>query len=299
MNETVRLVIFGEVLFDCFPTGEQVLGGAPFNVAWHAQALGDRPLLISRVGADASGAAILDAMRDWGMETTGVQQDQSHPTGSVTVTFAGQEPVYRIESERAYDYIAVAQLPTLTEAGILYHGTLALRHAESRAALARLTQQREVDLFLDVNLRDPWWARDQVLAWLERARWAKLNQNELAMLGFEAAEPTVGMAQLQNRCAMEQLILTRGELGALVRTEDGTLHQVRPEPVNRFVDTVGAGDAFSAMYLHGLLAGWPIVENLTRAQRFAGRQIGCRGATSSDRDFYRGELIDATHGGEA
>ncbi len=49
------ITVFGEVLFDCFPNGKQVLGGAPFNVAWHLQALGDDPTFISQIGDDTLG----------------------------------------------------------------------------------------------------------------------------------------------------------------------------------------------------------------------------------------------------
>ena len=67
-----RPIIFGEVLFDCFPDGSRVLGGAPFNVAWHLQAFGAEPLFVSRVGNDPMGRKIRDAMLQWGMDTSGL-----------------------------------------------------------------------------------------------------------------------------------------------------------------------------------------------------------------------------------
>ena len=78
---TGRPILIGEVLFDCFPDGSRVLGGAPFNVAWHLQAFGLDPLLISRVGADQAGDEVLAAMESWGMDRTGVQRDEELPTG--------------------------------------------------------------------------------------------------------------------------------------------------------------------------------------------------------------------------
>ncbi len=85
-------VIFGEVLFDRFPDGNSVLGGAPFNVAWHLQAFGARPLLISSVGDDELGAEIRQTMQDWGMDDSGLQTDAAHPTGTVEVSFNAGEP---------------------------------------------------------------------------------------------------------------------------------------------------------------------------------------------------------------
>ena len=79
----IPLVVFGEVLFDVFPGGEAVLGGAAFNVAWNLQGLGLAPLFVSRVGADELGRRVLDAMASWGMETRGVEVDSSRPTGRV------------------------------------------------------------------------------------------------------------------------------------------------------------------------------------------------------------------------
>ena len=91
-----RIIIFGEVLFDCFPDGQKILGGAPFNVAWHLQAFKASPLFISRVGNDVEGDQIFRSMRQWGMITDGLQRDPEHPTGQVTVNFVDGEPEYDI-----------------------------------------------------------------------------------------------------------------------------------------------------------------------------------------------------------
>lgn len=102
----MRPLIFGEVLFDRFPDGSVVLGGAPFNVAWHLQAFGLAPLVISRVGRDALGGAVVAAMTGWGMDRRGVQFDATHPTGTVEVAFQAGEPHYAIVDRVAYDIIA-------------------------------------------------------------------------------------------------------------------------------------------------------------------------------------------------
>ncbi|MGE4559173.1 MAG: carbohydrate kinase [Desulfobulbus sp.] len=289
MNKQTRLLIFGEVLFDCFPSGEQILGGAPFNVAWHLQALGDCPLFISRVGKDERGAGILEAMRGWGMETGGVQVDAAHPTGRVEVTIVKNEPSYDIVADSAYDFIAADELPDPghCSGGILYHGTLALRHPTARLALDELRKRNNLKVFIDVNLRPPRWQRDMVLDLLKNAHWAKMNQDELQQLAGTAADMHEQMAVLQAACGLEQLIVTRGEHGVLVRTDLGAVHVLQPEKVERLVDTVGAGDAFSAVYLHGLLAGWPVAETVNLAQSFAGKVIGLRGATTADPVFYQ------------
>ena len=287
MSQPAQLGIFGEVLFDCFPTGERILGGAPFNVAWHLQALGDRPRFVSALGNDPLGREILQAMIRWGMDISGVQRDPSHSTGQVEVRIIDHEPHYNIIPDCAYDFIQADAIVPLTPGSLLYHGTLALRSAVSRSTLTQLAQQPGVSIFLDVNLRAPWWHKEEVFHWLQQARWVKLNQDELRLLGFSSADLRQAMTQLQQQFQLEQVILTRGAAGTLVGTGGGEFHAAVPEQLDHFVDTVGAGDAFTAVYIHGLLAGWAIPQTLAVAQRFAGQVIGLRGATTSDREFYR------------
>lgn len=287
MKNPAELYIFGEVLFDCFPTGEQILGGAPFNVAWHLQALGDQPHFISRVGKDARGDKILLAMRNWGLDSAEVQVDPQHPTGRVEVTIAKDEPSYNFVPDSAFDFISAQQIQGPLVDGILYHGSLCLRNQPPRNALREIVRKRNLKIFLDINLRPPWWQRDEVFSWLQNAHWAKMNQEELRQLGEQKSEIHQQMAELQATCGLEQLIVTRGEQGTLIRTAAGAFHSLVPKKADHLVDTVGAGDAFSAVYIHGLRAGWPITETLYHAQQFASKVIGLRGATTSDSSFYQ------------
>lgn len=138
MSTATQVVVFGEVLFDNFPNDQQVLGGAPFNVAWHLQALGDAPVLVSRIGRDLSGDRVIQAMAEWGMTTSALQVDPARPTGQVEVQFNADEPNYDIVVNTAYDFIEAGNLPTLSSSTLLYHGTLALRNEVSRRALEHM-----------------------------------------------------------------------------------------------------------------------------------------------------------------
>ena len=290
IDNNAALYIFGEVLFDCFPTGEQILGGAPFNVAWHLQAFGDQPKFISRVGQDIRGARVLQAMRNWKMDTGAVLVDEEYRTGQVDVTIEAGEPHYTIDAPSAYDFISSDQLPELTSLseGIFYHGTLSLRKQGSRIAYETISRNKKLKIFLDVNLRAPWWQKEEVCDWLKRAHWVKMNLEELQLLGEKsAASIKEQMERLQTTYGIEQLIVTRGAEGTTIRTDAGALHSLVPEKALHLVDTVGAGDAFSAVYIHGLKAGWPVAENLQRAQQFASKVIGLRGATTTDSNFYQ------------
>jgi len=228
MQPSKAPLIFGEVLFDRFPDGSVVLGGAPFNVAWHLQAFGAAPLFVSRVGNDSLGRRIREAMSAWGMNSAGLQLDSQHPTGTVEVRFEDGEPAYDIVTGRAYDYIAAAAIPQLSPS-LIYHGTLALRGAVSAQALAALKTRFDAPVFLDVNLRPPWWELQATRQALDDARWVKLNEDELKLLGAGSGELGERARSLQRQHDIELLIVTRGGAGAIAFSLDG---QSVPRPVS-------------------------------------------------------------------
>ncbi len=289
MNEG-RPCIFGEVLFDCFPDGKRVLGGAPFNVAWHLQAFGQAPQFISRVGRDPEGDEVLAAMRRWGMDTSGVQTDPDRPTGRVKVSFVDGEPEYDIVQHCAYDAIEPVSLGS--GCPLLYHGSLALREEQSRRAAKALAATGPGIVFVDVNLRTPWWREAEVLESVRRAHWVKLNAGELELLAPGQARSLSGKQQFLAEMALHGLIVTHGAAGAEVVTAAGDHLHVQPEPLTEVVDTVGAGDAFAAITILGLVHAWPLATTLERAQVFAARLVGNRGATVDEPAFYR-PFIDA------
>ena len=280
-------VVFGEVLFDCFPDDQVVLGGAPFNVAWHLQAFGAAPLMISRVGNDALGRNIRQAMEGWSMALRGLQLDSQHPTGTVDVSFDAGEPSYNIVDQRAYDFIDATLLPPLPASGVLYHGSLALRNPVSRSALETLCRDSDLAVFIDVNLRAPWWQREAVLAMLQQARWAKLNVDELACLCPEESDLEARARYLLARYELEWLVVTLGGAGARAFMATADTLSIAPVQSTPVTDTVGAGDAFASVLLLGLLREWPMQQTLQRAQSFASAIVGVRGATVSDAGFYQ------------
>jgi fructokinase len=281
-----NIIIFGEVLFDCFSDGAKVLGGAPFNVAWHLQAFGQFPYFISRIGQDRDGKAILSAMQDWGMKTNGVQQDPLHDTGKVLVTLEDGEPHYDIVAGVAYDFIEQTTFSD-PEVTTLYHGTLGLRNPVSLKALEALKAQGLKRIFMDVNLREPWWQREAVLEWVAASDWVKLNYDELIELQGVDGNLIVAAEAFRQKYRLEGLIVTKGEQGAVVLVEKAPPLEVVPKRHDDIVDTVGAGDAFSSVLLMGLNQQWPLSRCLERAQAFASAIVGQRGATVSNRSFYR------------
>ena len=275
--------IFGEVLFDNFPDGSRVLGGAPFNVAWHLQAFGEYPQLLSRVGRDPEGEQVRSAMQSWGLQTRFLQTDPVHPTGRVAVSFESGEPAYNIVAQCAYDYMETVPVDRCK---LLYHGTLAARAATSADTLRKLRSSRPETVFIDVNLRQPWWEPKTVHEWLQGAHWVKLSEEELSLLSDTPASADPGREFLR-RYLLRGLIVTRGSKGAELLLASGDTLEVTPDGATKVTDTVGAGDAFASVILMGLLNDWPMPDTLQRAQEFATAMVGRRGATVEDPGFYR------------
>jgi fructokinase len=286
VSDERRPLVAGEVLFDVLPNRERVLGGAPFNVAWHLQAFGLQPLMVTRVGTDESGDEVVASMEAWGMDTTGVQRDSAHPTGTVQVDLDDGEPTFHILPEQAYDYVDGEQAARVTSAGgfsLLYHGSLFSRGEVSRSALDHVKQISALPVFMDVNLRDPWWTRGHVDASILHARWVKLNEAELNSLA--GGSDTVDATAFRSANGLASLIVTRGVNGAAVVDDLGVFEAAPPTDV-KVVDTVGAGDAFSAVFILGLTMRWPTEVSLARSLEFAAAMCTVPGATVNDRDFY-------------
>jgi len=285
------IAIFGEALFDQFPDGQQVLGGAPFNVAWHLQAFNQQPCFISRVGQDLKGDKIRQAMLAWGMTVDNLGCDSDHPTGTVQVIIDEGEPSYEILAGQAYDFIA-APSDSDRNYDVIYHGTLALRNGVSEQALQELTARHCGKVFIDVNLRAPWWQKEAVKRWIGKAHWVKLNHDELVHLAQPQATQQETMRLFLKQHELEVLVVTCGSQGALAVSQAGEFIEVAPTADLNVIDTVGAGDAFAAVLLLGMQQRWPLQLTMERAQSFASALVTQRGATVQDLSFYR-PFIDA------
>jgi fructokinase len=278
----------GEVLFDQFPDGQRVLGGAPFNVAWNLQGFGLSPLFVSAVGNDEEGAEIRERMTRWGMDTSALQTTSAWPTGVVRVTLQGGQPSYDIVTDQAYDHVAVPD--GLDEVGLLYVGSLALRAEQTRATIEHLIATTAAPRFVDINIRQPWFDHAWLPTLLDGARWVKLNEEEL---GWLVDKPCTSRAQILDAAQVWRrdhgdacLFITCGADGAYAIERDGAVAFAEAPPPDPLADTVGAGDAFASAVIAGLLAGWDSEGLLRAAVRFASRTCSLRGATTDDPNHY-------------
>ena len=303
------IAVFGEALVDDFIT-EQVVGGAPFNVARNLAAFGVATLMITRIGQDKNGALMRDEFARFGMSEAGLQIDEREATGRVVVERNDQGHRFIILPDQAYDYVARAPALAALKAAqpqVIYFGTMAQRHDSSRATLRALLEASPAQRYLDLNVREGQVTERIAHASLHLADIVKVNEDELRDLfsWYTHTRPDTGSAELADAClrlmrtfGLRGLIVTLGERGAMYFSDDGTVtanHECHAPA--RIVDTVGAGDAFSAVFLHGQAQGWPLPLTLARANAFAGAICGISGAVPGDIGFYARWLAYWREGG--
>jgi fructokinase len=288
---TPPIVGIGELLWDIYPDGRKVAGGAPFNFAFHCHQLGHPGVIVSRVGDDDLGRELRERVRELGLSDEYIQVDRKLHTGTVRVSVdkAGQ-PTYRIAENVAWDHVVwtkeLAEL--IRSAAALCHGSLALRTKVSRETIlkaANLKSYRGANTGLvvfDVNIREQRERRNLQPFYeeaLRRAHWVKMNEDEDGLVeewidNMMDDDPwprtTEGMFQyLKHSTRMEDRlwIVTRGEDGAELITE--TSRETVRAPRAKVVDTVGAGDAFTAAMVCLHLEGRPLRECARFANHYA------------------------------
>jgi fructokinase len=258
----VRIASIGEILWDVFGDTE-LLGGAPFNFAAHARRLGHEVVFLSAVGEDQRGRKALERIAELDLSPAYVRRVPGAPTGFVTVRLdpAGQ-PDFTIHRPAAYDGLELDAADLRRLAGFrpdwLYFGTLHQMAPPIRALTRTLIATLPARRFYDVNLRPNSYTPALVCELLREATAVKLNDVEVASVERFLGWSHAGLEEFC-RCGArefgwEAVSVTRGERGCAVLV-DGIYeeHAGYRVPV---ADTVGAGDAFAAAFLHGLGAGW-------------------------------------------
>ena len=282
---------FGEILWDCLPSGRHA-GGAPFNVTAHLAQLGVSASLISCIGQDAFGDEILKVAQDKGVNTQFVTRARiGLDTGTVLVTVdPNGNATYELVQPAAWDEIRVSAeaLEAISKARALIYGSLAGRSPYNREQLDRLLSVKGPLKFFDVNLRPPFADPPLVVQLARRADVLKMNDGEVGQLaawlrtGEMKHDTPRGAAAIANACAIiaeatnaSRVCVTLAEEGAAL-WERGKL-VTAPAPKVVVKDTVGAGDAFMAGLMVGLTRGTEtrkVLENACRLGAFVASQDG-------------------------
>ncbi len=288
-----NVILFGEVLADIFPD-QSVLGGAPFNVARHLQAFDLHPVMISRTGDDLLRGNLLSEMDRLGMDSMGIQCDHNYPTGQVQVHIENGSHKFTILPDQAYDHIhsGIAHMITMSiKPDLVYFGTLAQRSMPSRLALDMFLSDSKCPRFFDINLRHPWYSKHTVRRSLMRSDIVKMNEDELEVVSnyfkIDASTPLLKAKSLLDQFELKYLLVTCGEKGSwLINSQHETYSSGPATQVQTIVDTVGAGDAFAAVIIIGLLRDWAMPIAMQRANQFAAAICGIRGGAPQQYDFY-------------
>jgi fructokinase len=277
-----NLIGLGEILWDLLPAGRQ-LGGAPANFAYHANALGSRGRIVSRVGSDQNGTDILARLNQLGLNVDLIQIDPEAPTGTVSVEVSRDgQPRYVIHQNVAWDRIAATDeaRAAIAEADAICFGTLAQRSEISRGAIHALLRAAKGNALriLDINLRQQFYSAEVIEQSLRAANILKLNDHELPVLSKILSlrgDVREQLTELTRRFDLRLVAYTQGGKGSVLLSDAQCSEH--PGLPARVADTIGAGDSFTAALSLGLLRGWDlgtINENANRIGSFVASQPG-------------------------
>ena len=286
------LIGLGELLWDILPEGEQ-LGGAPANFGYHAAALGAEGFTVSTVGRDDRGARALRELAGKGLVTDGIAVSDRWPTGYVEAKLDGQGIAsYHFPDNVAWDHLIIndaAQAAAARAAAVCF-GSLCQRSADSRRAIERFLGQMPASALkiFDVNLRQHFYSEEILRFSLDQADVVKLNDDELPVVAglFRlSGGQEEQMLQLRQMFGLRLVILTRGGKGSLLVAAAGVSDH--PGVPTELVDTIGAGDSFTATVAVGLLLGLPLAEINGLANRLAAFVCSRTGAMPAIPAEYR------------
>lgn len=255
-----KILCFGEMLWDIFPDGA-VPGGAPMNVAIGLKKLGSDVFILSSCGKDELGVNLLEYLHQNGLSTEYVQQS-NYPTGAVNVHLSEKkDATYEIVFPSAWDYIEKPQ--ALPEFDILVYGSLSCRNKTSFETLSSLLETATFKVF-DVNFRAPFIDRSVIEQLLIKSDLVKMNHEELFQIsawnGLESEDLKLAANLVFKHYSLNMLCVTLGAEGAFLKTADEELYQ-SGFPV-KIQDTVGAGDAFLAGFIHNYSREKPLKDTL-------------------------------------
>lgn len=269
------VICFGELLWDNTPSG-MYLGGAPLNVAYHLAQLGGDPLIVSATGADDLGNIARHRSEEAGIDVSNLQISPAYPTGLTNVQLDDDgDASYEIRKPAAWDQIECTQLllERAAESVAVVYGTLGSRNTTSRNTLLSILDASPGIKVCDVNLRSPYDDLDLAALLVAKADILKINESELYAL---LREPPTSLnlpdavQALMEKTSCRMIFVTRGSRST-VFTDGDRLLFITPPPHKRHPesDTIGAGDAFTAALLDGLLAHTNIETAIEQANRLA------------------------------
>ena len=263
-ENTVKIISSGEVLWDIFGERE-LLGGAPLNFSASLQRLGHSVSLVTGVGMDERGERVIRRMNELGLSTDFVQRISGRDTGTATVSLDPEgHATYAIPRPAAFDSLAI-DAGLLSRLGArqgdwLYFGTLAQTTASNLELVEKIFRGTPgIRGFYDMNLREGQWNLPLVQHLSTVATVVKLNDAEAKILSrlvypSELFSLEDFCRKWSTRYELEVMCVTLGGEGCAIFAADSL--RMFPGYSVHVVDTVGAGDAFAAGFLHAVSLPW-------------------------------------------
>lgn len=274
-----NVLCFGEVLWDTFGDGKKA-GGATMNVAFHLNQQGTPVDFVSSVGTDKSGDELVVFLKNNNLYSTLVQRHPNLPTCEVKVTLDDQQQAtYVIPQPVSWDQIQPQKPLTqkAKEATAVVFGSLVCRDLISRNTLLNLLNETKALKVFDVNLRSPHYTQDNIETLAANANVVKMNEEEAnLLLTGKKGDLKDRINEFRQKFHTQTICVTRGENGAIV-WHDHKFYEHKGYEVD-VADTVGAGDAFLATFVNGLLDKLPMDEILQRSCAVGAFVTGKRGA---------------------
>lgn len=276
----MKYICFGEVLFDCLPSGP-VLGGAPLNVSYHLSQLGDEGWVLSALGKDELGDRAIREMEEKGQSISMIGRVEE-PTGRADITLINGDADYTFNYPCSWDVIPLPSVDFPKEVDLIYFGTLAQRSPISRETLNTLLRRvKAKEVFYDVNIRKDFYSKELILDGMERASILKVNDEELPFIltitGNNSGDFKRDVESLAASYGLKYVIVTKGGDGSVV-FGNGRWSEVGVEKNLNVVDTVGAGDSLSAGFCHTLFLNGDEKKALMVGSKIAGFVVTRKGA---------------------
>ena len=258
-GKRIKCAGLGEVLFDVYPN-EAKIGGAPANFAFHCKQLGLDSIIISSVGNDELGFKARNILAAKFLPALLLPNSKS--TGAVNVLLnAKGVPTYLFLEDTAFDNIQFNDLlqETAKKVQMCCFGTLAQRckmtHETIMKFLDAMDEDNRIRVF-DVNLRRNYFSKEVIEESLKRTEIFKCNEDELPVLCEIAGIKNASAAAYRDYLAGRGIycfIFTEGAKQSTVFLNDEI--SIKKTPVIKAVDTVGAGDSFTASLASLLMQG--------------------------------------------
>ncbi|MEB3845160.1 MAG: carbohydrate kinase family protein [Desulfurococcales archaeon] len=255
---------------------ERGAGGSAVNVSIDVSLLGGRSGIIAKIGFDGFGRLVVDELYTHQVDTRGLRIAIGKRTGFsiVVIDREGRTAIYGYKG--ASEDLTPGELDTeiIRDARIVHIASL---RPDTSIEAARTARRSGITVSWDPGRRLARMGAERLASLLSNVDIVFANRIEARLL--TGADDPVRAAEILARYGPRIVVVKLGAGGALLhdKTLEKPVH--RPaRPVERIVDTTGAGDAFAAGFLLCLARGCTSVEALEKGLETAALKIQCLGS---------------------